>query len=151
MIPFISQHIDFISYRSIALSELEFEYKKTYGHNIPLTRMGLDTMEDLVGVSLQSWVRLTDGVQGSMVVTVDRGFIRTMASNVRKLMVEQETGAMDFEEFVNIMATRYVMYLTLLLHNTLIQDHISYSILFISQLSSPNSESQILKSDFGCQ
>ena len=147
MIPFISQHIDFISYRSIALSELEFEYKKTYGHNIPLTRMGLDTMEDLVGVSLQSWVRL----QGSMVVTVDRGFIRTMASNVRKLMVEQETGAMDFEEFVNIMATRYVMYLTLLLHNTLIQDHISYSILFISQLSSPNSESQILKSDFGCQ
>ena len=92
------------------MSELEFEYKKTYGHNIPLTRMGLDTMEDLVGVSLQSWVRLTDGVQGSMVVTVDRGFIRTMASNVRKLMVEQETGAMDYEEFVNIMATRYVSY-----------------------------------------
>ena len=110
MIPFISQHIDFVSYRSIALSELEFEYKKTYGHNIPLTRMGLDTMEDLVGVSLQSWVRLTDGVQGSMVVTVDRGFIRTMASNVRKLMVEQETGAMDYEEFVNTMATRYVSY-----------------------------------------
>ena len=89
---------------------MEFEYKKTYGHNIPLTRMGLDTMEDLVGVSLQSWVRLTDGVQGSMVVTVDRGFIRTMASNVRKFMVEQETGAMDYEEFVNIMATRYVSY-----------------------------------------
>ena len=103
---------------------MEFEYKKTYGHNIPLTRMGLDTMEDLVGVSLQSWVRLTDGVQGSMVVTVDRGFIRTMASNVRKLMVEQETGAMDFEEFVNIMATRYVMYLTL--HSSTYVDSGSY-------------------------
>ena len=91
--------------RSEALDDLEMEYHKTYGHNIPMSRMGVARMEELVAV-LQSWVRMVDGKDGVMVVTVDRGFIRTMASNVRKLMVEQETGAMVFEEFVNIMASR---------------------------------------------
>ena len=53
-------------------------------------------------------------------VTVDRGFIRTMASNVRKLLVEQETGAMNYQEFVNIMATRYkINYTDLILDNLL--------------------------------
>ena len=91
--------------RSVALGNLKAEYNKTYGHNIPLTRIGVTSLEDLVSI-LQSWVRLVEGKDGLMVVTVDRGFIRTMASNVRKLMVEQETGVMLFEDFVNIMATR---------------------------------------------
>ena len=96
--------------RSVGLGNLGTEYLKTYGHNIPLSRIGVKSLEDLVSV-LQSWVRLVDGKdKDKVVVTVDRGFIRTMASNVRKLMVEQETGAMDYEEFVNIMATRYVSY-----------------------------------------
>jgi len=92
--------------RCVSLSNLEAEYIKTYGHSIPLARIGVSSLEDLVSV-LQSWVRLTDAKDGSVVVTVDRGFIRTMASNVRKLMVEQETGVMVFEDFVNIMAMRF--------------------------------------------
>ena len=94
--------------RSVGLGNLETEYHKTYGHNIPLTRIGVQSLEDLVNV-LQSWVRLVEGKdKDKVVVTVDRGFIRTMASNVRKLMVEQETGVMVFQDFVNIMAMRYV-------------------------------------------
>lgn len=92
--------------RSVALGSLEEEYHKTYGHNIPLARICVTSLEDLVSV-LQSWVRLVDGKEGPVVVTVDRGFIRTMANNVRKLMVEQETGVMVFEDFVNIMAMRF--------------------------------------------
>ena len=94
--------------RSVGLGNLGTEYLKTYGHNIPLARIGVKSLEDLVSV-LQSWVRLVDGKdKDKVVVTVDRGFIRTMASNVRKLMVEQETGVMVFQDFVNIMAMRYV-------------------------------------------
>jgi len=92
--------------KSVALIDLEDEYQKTYGHNIPLNRMGVESLEELVSV-LQSWVRMVDTKDGAMVVTVDRGFIRTMASNVRKLMVEQERGCMNYDEFVNIMATRF--------------------------------------------
>merc|ERR1712126_451365 len=92
--------------KSVALVDLEDEYQKTYGHNIPLNRMGVESLEELVSI-LQSWVRMVDTKDGAMVVTVDRGFIRTMASNVRKLMIEQERGCMNYDEFVNIMATRF--------------------------------------------
>ena len=49
--------------RCEALDDLEMEYHKTYGHNIPMSRMGVARMEELVAV-LQSWVRMVDGKDG---------------------------------------------------------------------------------------
>jgi len=92
--------------RSIPLAELEQEYHKTFGHSLPMARVGADSLECMVQV-LQSWVRLANGKEGPQVVTVDRGFIRTLANNVRRLLVEQETGAMNYEDFVTIMAARF--------------------------------------------
>merc|ERR1719186_1467228 len=92
--------------RCVALSELEEEYQKMFGHLMPLGRMGVGRVEELVEL-LQSWVRIVQGKEGTMVVTVDRGFIRTMASNVRRLLVEQEGGHMELEEFTEKMATRF--------------------------------------------
>merc|ERR1712096_243821 len=92
--------------RCVALSELEEEYQKMFGHLMPLGRMGVGRVEELVEL-LQSWVRIVQGKEGTMVVTVDRGFIRTMASNVRRLLVEQEGGHMELEDFTEKMATRF--------------------------------------------
>lgn len=86
------------------LAELETEYQKTYGHLMPLGRLGVCRVEQAVAL-LQSWVRTQEGREGIMVVTVDRGFIRTMASNVRRLLVEQDQGTMDLEDFIEAMAT----------------------------------------------
>ena len=46
------------------------------------------------------------GTEGKVVVTVDRGFIRTMANNIRKLLVEQEDGRMDLTDLIEKMATK---------------------------------------------
>ena len=73
-----------------------------------MARVGAESLECLINV-LQSWVRLVNGKEGPQVVTVDRGFIRTLANNVRRLLVEQETGAMNYEDFVTIMAARLVL------------------------------------------
>ena len=51
-------------------------------------------------------MRIINGKEGKVVVTVDRGFIRTMANNVRKLLVEQEDGQMGLEDFIDKMATQ---------------------------------------------
>ena len=91
--------------RSIPLAELEQEYLQMFGHNLPVARVGVDSLESLIAV-LQSWVRVADGKDGPQVVTVDRGFIRTLANNVRRLLVEQQSGAMNYEDFVTIMAAR---------------------------------------------
>ena len=72
---------------------------------MPLGRMGVGRVEEAVKL-LQSWVRVVNGKEGKMVVTVDRGFIRTMASNVRRLLVEQDEGHMDLVDFIEKMATR---------------------------------------------
>ena len=90
--------------RCVPLAELEAEYQKTYGHLMPLGRLGVCRVEEAVAL-LQSWVRTQEGREGIMVVTVDRGFIRTMASNVRRLLVEQDQGTMDMDEFIEAMAT----------------------------------------------
>eukprot|EP00091_Calanus_sinicus_P017578 TRINITY_DN37986_c0_g1_i1.p1 TRINITY_DN37986_c0_g1~~TRINITY_DN37986_c0_g1_i1.p1 ORF type:complete len:151 (+),score=51.71 TRINITY_DN37986_c0_g1_i1:1-453(+) len=92
--------------RCVALVELEEEYQKMFGHLMPLGRMGVGRVEEAVEL-LQSWVRVVNGKEGKMVVTVDRGFIRTMASNVRRLLVEQDEGQMDLVEFIEKMATRF--------------------------------------------
>ena len=73
---------------------------------MPLGRMGVGRVEELVEL-LQSWVRVVSSKEGKMVVTVDRGFIRTMANNVRRLLVEQDEGQMDLIDFHEKMATRY--------------------------------------------
>jgi len=92
--------------RCVALVELEEEYQKMFGHLIPLGRMGVGRVEEAVEL-LQSWVRVVNGKEGKMIVTVDRGFIRTMASNVRRLLVEQDEGHMDLVDFIEKMATRF--------------------------------------------
>lgn len=69
-------------------------------------KLGVSSIESLVEL-LQSWVRTIDSKDGVMVVTVDRGFIRTMASNIRRLLIEQEAGSMDLIDFVNAMANRF--------------------------------------------
>ena len=94
--------------RCVELVDLEEEFHKMYGHVMPLRRMGVGMVEELVEM-LQSWVRVVSGKEGKMVVTVDRGFIRTMANNVRKLLVEQEGGHMDICQFIEKMATRLVL------------------------------------------
>ena len=76
-----------------------------FGHEMPVLKMGVRKVEELVEL-LQSWVRIINGKEGKVVVTVDRGFIRTMANNVRKLLVEQEDGQMDLEDFIDKMATQ---------------------------------------------
>eukprot|EP00092_Neocalanus_flemingeri_P020819 GFUD01022556.1.p1 GENE.GFUD01022556.1~~GFUD01022556.1.p1 ORF type:complete len:679 (-),score=138.41 GFUD01022556.1:341-2377(-) len=92
--------------RCVALTDLEEEFQKMFGHLMPLGRMGVSRVEELVEM-LQSWVRTVNSKEGTMVVTVDRGFIRTMASNVRRLLVEQDEGTMEFEDFIDKMATRF--------------------------------------------
>ena len=89
--------------RFVALVELENEFEKMFGHEMPLEQMGVRRVEDLVEL-LQSWVRIISGKEGKVVVTVDRGFIRTMASNVRKLLVEQEDGRMELTDLIDKMA-----------------------------------------------
>ena len=91
--------------RSVALVQLEDEFQKIFGHKVPLNRMEVENVEELVEL-LQSWVRIINGKEGKVVVTVDRGFIRTMASNVRKLLVEQIDGQMELEEFIEKVASR---------------------------------------------
>ena len=85
--------------------ELENEFEKMFGHELPLDKMSVKMVEELVEL-LQSWVRIINGKEGKVVVTVDRGFIRTMANNVRKLLVEQVDGQMDLENFIDKMATQ---------------------------------------------
>ena len=51
-------------------------------------------------------MRFVDGKEGKVLVTIDRGYIRTMARNVRKLLIEQENCEMDLDEFINKMASR---------------------------------------------
>jgi meiosis arrest female protein 1 len=97
--------------RCVALTDLEEDYQKMYGHLMPLGRMGVGRVEELVDM-LQSWVRNVQGKEGKMVVTVDRGFIRTMASNVRRLLGEQTDGEMALEDFIEKMATRYVRFVS---------------------------------------
>jgi len=92
--------------RSVALVQMEEEFQKLFGHKIPLDKMEVENTEELVEL-LQSWVRIIDGKEGKVVVTVDRGYIRTMANNVRKLLVEQVSGQMDLEEFVEKVASRF--------------------------------------------
>ena len=67
--------------------------------------MGVSRVEELVNM-LQSWVRIVQGREGTMVITVDRSFIRTMANNVRRLLVEQDGGQMKLEKFSEEMASR---------------------------------------------
>merc|ERR1712183_981758 len=62
--------------RCVALVELESEFEKMFGHEIPLRIMDVKNAEGLVEL-LQSWVRIINGNEGKVVVTVDRGFIRT--------------------------------------------------------------------------
>merc|ERR1712055_1006508 len=85
---------------------LENEFEKMFGHELPLAKMGVKKVEELVEL-LQSWVRIINGKEGKVVVTVDRGYIRTMASNVRKLLVEQVDGQMDLADFIDKMATQF--------------------------------------------
>jgi len=92
--------------RCVALVELENEFEKMFGHEMPVLKMGVRKVEELVEL-LQSWVRIINGKEGKVVVTVDRGFIRTMANNVRKLLVEQEDGQMGLEDFIDKMATQF--------------------------------------------
>ena len=75
------------------------------GHFMPLGRMGVGRVEEAVEL-LQSWVMVFNGKEGKMVVTVDRGFIRTMASNVRRFLVDQDEGPMDLVDFIEKMASR---------------------------------------------
>ena len=91
--------------RYVALVELENEFEKMFGHELPVLKMGVRKVEELVEL-LQSWVRIINGKEGKVVVTVDRGYIRTMANNVRKLLVEQEDGQMDLADFIDKMATQ---------------------------------------------
>ena len=91
--------------KCIALPNLEEEYQKMFGHLMPLGRMGVSRVEELVDM-LQSWVRIVQGREGTMVITVDRSFIRTMANNVRRLLVEQDGGQMKLEKFSDQMASR---------------------------------------------
>ena len=81
------------------------EYRKMFGHGIPIARVQMQTLEQTIHL-LHSWVRLVEGSEGPQVVIVDRGFIRTLANNIRRLLVEQESGAMNYEDFVTIMAAR---------------------------------------------
>jgi len=92
--------------RSVALVKLEEEFQKVFGHQIPLNKMEVENIEELVEL-LQSWVRIIDGKEGKVVIPVDRGFIRTMANNVRKLLVDQVDGQMDLAEFIEEVATRF--------------------------------------------
>ena len=91
--------------RCVALVDLEEEYQKMFGHFMPLGRMGVGRVEEAVEL-LQSWVMVFNGKEGKMVVTVDRGFIRTMASNVRRFLVDQDEGPMDLVDFIEKMASR---------------------------------------------
>ena len=91
--------------RSVALSDVEEEYSKMFGHYLPLLRLKITSVNELAEL-LQSWVRVVDGKEGKVLVTVDRGYIRTMAHNVRKLLIEQENCEMDLHEFINKMASR---------------------------------------------
>ena len=72
---------------------------------IPMDKLGVFNVESLVEL-LQSWVRSVETKEGTVVVTVDRGFIRTLASNIRKLLIEQPSGSMDLLDFVHSMANR---------------------------------------------
>ena len=91
--------------RSVALADLEEEYQKMYGHNLPLQRLEVSNVAEVAEL-LQSWVRVVDGKEGKVVVTVDRGYIRTMAHNVRKLLIEQDNCEMEIDEFIGKMASR---------------------------------------------
>ena len=91
--------------KSIPITEIEAEFLKTLGHPIPMEKLGVSNIESLVGL-LQSWVRSVESKEGTLVVTVDRGFIRTMASNIRRLLIEQEGGTMYLMDFINVMSNR---------------------------------------------
>ena len=88
----------------VELANLDNEFHKMFGHTIPLIRMGLGRVEELVKL-LHSWIRIVNGKEGTMVVAIDRGFIRTVASNVRKLLLE-EVDQMELKMFVDKMASR---------------------------------------------
>ena len=91
--------------RYVALVELENEFEKMFGHELPLDIMGVGRVEELVEL-LQSWVRIINGKEGKVVVTVDRGFIRTMANNVRRLLVGQDDGKMELADLIDKMAIK---------------------------------------------
>ena len=88
--------------RFVTLPNLENEYYKKFGHPIPLGRLEVQNVEELVRI-LHSWVRVVEG----KIVTIDQGFIKTMANNVRSLLLEDECGQLELEVFKDKMATRY--------------------------------------------
>ena len=89
---------------SLPLQQLASEYQQKYGHCLPLARLGVAGVREAVAL-LRDWVRLGEGREGEVVTVLDRGFIRTVARNVRKLLVEQ--GEMDLQDFYRQMATRF--------------------------------------------
>ena len=89
---------------AIPLFQLLKDYEKKFGQKLPLARLEATTIKDVVEL-LYAWVRLDKG--GEMVTVVDRGLIRTMARNVRRLLVEQEDGEMGLQDFFNQMGTQF--------------------------------------------
>jgi len=92
--------------RFVALADLEEEYQKMYGHAVPFKSLQVSNIDELIFV-LNSWVRITDMNDSQVVVAVDRSFIRTMANNIRRLLLEQDGCQMPISEFVSLMSSRF--------------------------------------------
>ena len=91
----------------LPLHQLESEYQLKFGHPIPYGRLGVTTVRQVMDL-LYTCVRVTvTPREGEVVTPVDRNLVKTMARNVRKLLVEQKDGEMEIRDFINQMAVRF--------------------------------------------
>lgn len=92
--------------RPLPLHLLAGEYEKRVGQALPLARLGVGGVREVV-LLLRSSLRLAGEAGEEVVTVVDRGYVRTVARNARRLLVEQAGGRMEVEEFGRQMAARF--------------------------------------------
>jgi len=84
----------------IPVSQLQEAYTNKFGFQLRLENVGFNTIEELLD-HLQSWIKINEGRDEPFVTIVDQGYIRTMAKNVRKLIMDQPDGKMELKHFVS--------------------------------------------------
>ena len=92
--------------RPLPLHLLASEYEKRVGQALPLGRLGVCGVRE-AAVLLRSSLRLCREAGEEVVTVVDRGYVRTVTRNARRLLVEQVGGRMEVEEFGRQMAARF--------------------------------------------
>merc|ERR550519_1972067 len=83
----------------LSVSQIQQAYTNKFGFHLRLDTFEVETIEELLD-HLQSWIKVKEGREEPLVTIVDKGYIRTMAKNVQKMLMEHSDGKMELKEFM---------------------------------------------------